>query len=399
MDEKTGRRRLSGRGVWQQFTIQDGLPDMKIECLYEDSQGILWIGTHDRGVVRYDGREFETFTRRDGLSGDGVFSIVEDQAGTLWFGTNSGITRRYADHFESVGPDRELGVLWGRHVDQDGSVWFGLDRRPGSRAALIRCKGDITELVELGDDVIDEGNSIHQITSCGEGQMLFGGHGLYQSDAGRCSQLGSVESIGDVKSILVANDITLIATDFGLFSMSGDMVRISDLTTIEALAVDMQGVVWATTYDGGLMRFEEGEFVSEIELAAICWRALAIDTRGRFWIGTYGMGLFCYDRSQFTLFTTQQGLPSNVIKCVTSEDCGHLWAGTTGGLVGVAPDDEVPIKESLFGNHEVTALLVGRDKVLRIGTRNGTVFTKRGDVVANYETVPGVDTYSISVLT
>ena len=92
MEAKTKRPSMNGRGMWQQFTIQDGLPDMKIECIYEDSLGMLWIGTHDRGVVRYDGREFETFTRRDGLSGDGVFSIVEDEKGTLWFGANGRIS-------------------------------------------------------------------------------------------------------------------------------------------------------------------------------------------------------------------------------------------------------------------------------------------------------------------
>ena len=38
MEDKSKRSSINGRGVWQQFTIQDGLPDMKIECIYEDSQ-------------------------------------------------------------------------------------------------------------------------------------------------------------------------------------------------------------------------------------------------------------------------------------------------------------------------------------------------------------------------
>ncbi|MFH1570954.1 MAG: two-component regulator propeller domain-containing protein, partial [Gemmatimonadota bacterium] len=57
--EGAGGRPLQGRGIWRQYTIADGLPDMKIECVYEDSRGDLWIGTHDRGVVRYDGFEFQ----------------------------------------------------------------------------------------------------------------------------------------------------------------------------------------------------------------------------------------------------------------------------------------------------------------------------------------------------
>jgi len=84
---------LSGTGVWDHFTMRDGLPDMKIECVFEDSQGVLWIGTHDRGVVRYDGDEFRSYTSRDGLTADGVFSVLEDSDGVLWFGTNRGLIR------------------------------------------------------------------------------------------------------------------------------------------------------------------------------------------------------------------------------------------------------------------------------------------------------------------
>ena len=92
-----------GVGIWEHFTVQDGLPDMKIECLYEDRQQHLWIGTHDRGLVRYSGDGFEQFTRREGLAGDGVFSLLEDRAGGLWIGTNGGLCR------DGRGPNR---VYW-----------------------------------------------------------------------------------------------------------------------------------------------------------------------------------------------------------------------------------------------------------------------------------------------
>ena len=45
------------RSILEHFTVQDGLPDMKIESIFEDSRGVLWFGTHDRGIVRYEGNE------------------------------------------------------------------------------------------------------------------------------------------------------------------------------------------------------------------------------------------------------------------------------------------------------------------------------------------------------
>ena len=111
-----------GFGIWQQFTVRDGLPDMKIESLFEDSDGAMWIGTHDRGVVRYDGYEFETFSRGEGIGGDGVFSILQDPDGDMWFGTNTGITRYDGERFEQIEFGEACSFLWGSCVDDQGNL-------------------------------------------------------------------------------------------------------------------------------------------------------------------------------------------------------------------------------------------------------------------------------------
>jgi ligand-binding sensor domain-containing protein len=90
MVEQRLQHTSGGVGVWEHFTVQDGLPDMKIESLFVDSRGDLWIGTHSRGVARFDGDRFKVFTRREGLAGDGVFSILEDREGALWLGRTGG---------------------------------------------------------------------------------------------------------------------------------------------------------------------------------------------------------------------------------------------------------------------------------------------------------------------
>ncbi|MBI2502758.1 MAG: hypothetical protein HYW07_05940 [Candidatus Latescibacteria bacterium] len=45
-------------GVWEHFTLADGLPDLKIECRFADSRGNLWVGTRDRGAARFDRERF-----------------------------------------------------------------------------------------------------------------------------------------------------------------------------------------------------------------------------------------------------------------------------------------------------------------------------------------------------
>ena len=92
-----------GTGVWKHYTVRDGLPDMKIECLFVDSADRLWIGTHDRGAVCFDGSSFQSFIKAEGLVGDGVFSITEDREGALWFGTMGGLFRFDGSDFTVVG--------------------------------------------------------------------------------------------------------------------------------------------------------------------------------------------------------------------------------------------------------------------------------------------------------
>jgi len=74
--------------VHTNFTTHDGLPSNETYCIFQDSKGFVWIGT-DRGVVRYDGYEFEVFTEEDGLTDNDIFGIAEDSKGNVWFTTSN----------------------------------------------------------------------------------------------------------------------------------------------------------------------------------------------------------------------------------------------------------------------------------------------------------------------
>ena len=63
--------------------------------IFEDQQGILWIGSREGGLNRFDPSKgsFTHFTTRDGLPINQVNSIVGDEQGNLWLGTNNGLSR------------------------------------------------------------------------------------------------------------------------------------------------------------------------------------------------------------------------------------------------------------------------------------------------------------------
>lgn len=63
--------------------------------LHEDKRGVLWVGVHGGGLLRYipASDSFKTYTESDGLASNGVFGILEDDAGNLWITTTNGLSR------------------------------------------------------------------------------------------------------------------------------------------------------------------------------------------------------------------------------------------------------------------------------------------------------------------
>ncbi len=71
------------------FTLFDksnspGLTSNRFSCLYEDRAGVLWAGTDNGGLTRYDHGTFTTYTTQDGLPHNEIKRITGDEAGQLW---------------------------------------------------------------------------------------------------------------------------------------------------------------------------------------------------------------------------------------------------------------------------------------------------------------------------
>ena len=59
----------------------------RVWTINEDNNGVLFIGTIDAGVWRYDGKNLTNYTTKDGLTSDVINTIYKDKKGELWFGT------------------------------------------------------------------------------------------------------------------------------------------------------------------------------------------------------------------------------------------------------------------------------------------------------------------------
>lgn len=72
----------------------ESLSDDVVMSIEEDSQGDLWIGTR-MGLNKFnkDTEKFKTYTTEDGLSNNYVYGILMDNYGNPWMSTNTGISK------------------------------------------------------------------------------------------------------------------------------------------------------------------------------------------------------------------------------------------------------------------------------------------------------------------
>ena len=88
-------------GYSQQYTftnysINEGLSQSVVNCIFQDSKGYIWIGTQN-GLNRFDGENFDVYNYdpvdSSSISNSWIYAITEDHEGDLWIGTKGGLNK------------------------------------------------------------------------------------------------------------------------------------------------------------------------------------------------------------------------------------------------------------------------------------------------------------------
>jgi ligand-binding sensor domain-containing protein/signal transduction histidine kinase len=87
-----GLFRIHEDGTFQNWSLEDGLPDSDIFWAFEDDQHIVWAGSA-LGLIRIRGRQIQTLNREAGLFDNQIMSVVPDDFGWLWIQSSRGIFR------------------------------------------------------------------------------------------------------------------------------------------------------------------------------------------------------------------------------------------------------------------------------------------------------------------
>ena len=102
----------SGQETW--WSTRNGLPDNRVNTLYSDCFGRLWVGTWG-GVAWLDEAGWHVWKKADGLASDMVNVIREDGLGGMWFGAYNvpdGVISILPDFSRFTGDSAGTGKAW-----------------------------------------------------------------------------------------------------------------------------------------------------------------------------------------------------------------------------------------------------------------------------------------------
>ncbi len=384
----------------------NSLSDDYLWSLYEDKNGMLWIGTDAGGLNKFD-RTTETFTaymtnknNPKSIQSNLIYSMLEDSKHRFWVGTGgAGLAKmnRKTGEFQHFLPHATIYKLL---ENKDGKIWVGTDQ------GLYLFSPDDNQF-----DLISgfEHEQIHTLALDDAQQLWVGTKNnlkLYHLEHQTITTILEHHDIADV--LFFKNQIWIATARNGLKIYDLQTQYFQEYHTDKAnlksignddlckIYQDRTGGIWIGTRGAGISFFDykaekfktyRHEPNQENSLTNNDIRAFVCDKNQNVWVGTLGGGLNKLDEKtgKFTPYTytpdCQNCVSGNRIRAVFEDKNGILWIGTQGyGLNRFDPKTETFTQFyydaadslSLPSNH-VWTMAEDSEGNLWVGTRGGGI--------------------------
>jgi ligand-binding sensor domain-containing protein/serine phosphatase RsbU (regulator of sigma subunit) len=109
-----------------EFSQNNKLPNLKINCLLTDKKGVMWIGTNG-GYGRFSDGKLFFLSQDEGLIQNEVQTIIEDSRGRIWMGTMGGLVKLEGETYTDFNTEDGLSFLRINCLAEDpaGNIWIG----------------------------------------------------------------------------------------------------------------------------------------------------------------------------------------------------------------------------------------------------------------------------------
>ena len=321
------------------FGPEEGLTGV-VDDLVQTNDGFLWFVMNGKLLARFDGRRFTGFSQpRDATT------LASAPNGDLWVGTSTDLEQIPASALNQFPPlpgasyrplpatsyrptqNKNIHVVCLR-FGRSGVLWVG------TTDGLYRFERGVFSSVIPGVTIIhmQEASNGHLLMVTSRGFIEWdGSHEVQQPNL--AAELGVKPT--DIYAVLEdRHGVVWFCTAKGVARrIGGSIEKLGNYAEGHGAFnayEDPSGTVWFAAVPGLLRATSSG---LELIAAHIEPRYLYSDRDGDLWIGTNGNGLFRFKDRAARMFTTGDGLPSNLVQTVLASRDGALWTGANcGGL-------------------------------------------------------------------
>jgi ligand-binding sensor domain-containing protein/two-component sensor histidine kinase len=327
---------LPGGGHFINYTREHGLEDAGLRSIAEDHDGNLWIGSESGGAMKITRRGFTSYSEADGLEHERIAAIGEDRNGELYVVTGSLRVPSYHIHrfdgrkFENIRVNLPPNVVptWGWNqlfVHDRMQQWWVPTANGLFQFPALRSFADLAKARPL--------------------KKYSSQNGLSGDEPFRLFE----DSRGDLWISIISSPAESYLNRWehatGTIHAYPREIASRGDSAPTAFQEDRQGNVWVGFYWGGLARYRNGKFDSFPKADGVpagMIRALYVDAKGRLWIASTESGLArvddpAQDHPSFVRYTVKEGLSTDQITCVTEDQWGRIYIGTSIGVDRLDP--------------------------------------------------------------
>lgn len=354
------------------FTTDDGLSGSVVDQIVQTQDGFLWLVINGINLARFDGKSFHLFDKPL------AWSLAVAPNGDLWVGTLQDLRHIPASSLNQFtitestsyhpGPGKESDIVFLRFT-RNGVLWVA------TSGGLFRYDGD--QFVPVGPRVLTR-----NIDEAPDGNLLVinkdGFMELKGSEVVPHPKLAAQLGVKDDKIFHVLKDRRgniWYCTANGVARETGGRIEKWGPKGRGALRAyeDAQGTIWIGKEEGLFRVTATG---LELVVPGMQVRSIYGDRDGNLWVGTNGDGLYRFKDRAVRMFTTEDGLPNDLLMTVIAARDGSVWTGANCG--GLARFDGTRFQtyneKNGLPNTCVWAIAEDANRDLWIGTWGGGAF-------------------------
>jgi len=314
---------ISAQSLIQDFshlTSEDGLVGNTINCVTQDKNGFMWVGTNS-GLSRYDGYVFKNWKSFSSKAINTVIvnSIVVDKYNNLWVATYGNGLWKYNQATSSFTKIGEKNLIASKNLftlcmGSDENIYVGSDLG-FERISDIYSENPTWEKITEIEDSFDREIMIRSLYSDKENIWL----GTFN------------------ESIICYN---VVKDSFRIYKWQDGNACGSDVMSIKR---DRNGRLWAGTWGDGLIVYNPvsdkwENYEKEIDSSAYFNSKIVTDilaaSDGNLYISTWGKGMKIIQNGNMEIISWEHsvkhssGLNNNRLRCLFEDRNGNIWIGT-----------------------------------------------------------------------